>query len=104
MELQQEGYWEAQGVEVIGVDIHAIHITEDRQQFRDLMERIGVDQARSQTARSLLEAKELIQSLGGLPVVIRPSFTLGGAGGGHYLDATGDQSESHARARIVSRT
>ena len=81
-ELQQEGYWEAQGVEVIGVDIHAIHITEDRQQFRDLMERIGVDQARSQTARSLLEAKELIQSLGGLPVVIRPSFTLGGAGGG----------------------
>ncbi|MDE2835738.1 MAG: carbamoyl-phosphate synthase large subunit [Bacteroidota bacterium] len=81
-ELQQQGYWEARGVEVIGVDIHAIHITEDRQQFRDLMERIGVDQARSSTARSLLEAKELIQSLGGLPVVIRPSFTLGGAGGG----------------------
>ena len=81
-ELQRQGYWEAQGVEVIGVDIDAIHITEDRQQFRDLMERIGVDQARSKVARSLLKAKELIQALGGLPVVIRPSFTLGGAGGG----------------------
>ncbi len=81
-ELQRQGYWEAQGVKVIGVDIDAIHITEDRQQFRDLMEEIGVDQARSQVARSLLEAKEVIQSLGGLPVVIRPSFTLGGAGGG----------------------
>ncbi|MCY3615218.1 MAG: carbamoyl-phosphate synthase large subunit [Bacteroidetes bacterium] len=81
-ELQRQGFWEAQGVKVIGVDIDAIHITEDRQQFRDLMEEIGVDQARSQVARSLLEAKEVIQSLGGLPVVIRPSFTLGGAGGG----------------------
>ena len=81
-ELQRQGYWEQQNVQVIGVDIDAIHITEDRQQFRDLMEQIGVDQARSKVAKSLLEAKEVIQSLGGLPVVIRPSFTLGGAGGG----------------------
>ncbi len=81
-ELQRQGYWEEQNVKVIGVDIDAIHITEDRQQFRDLMEEIGVDQARSRVAKSLLEAKEVIQSLGGLPVVIRPSFTLGGAGGG----------------------
>ena len=80
--LHQEGYWEEQGVEVIGVDIDAIHITEDRQLFRDLMERIGVDQARSSVAKSLLQAKEITQDLGGLPVVIRPSFTLGGAGGG----------------------
>lgn len=81
-QLHQEGYWAREGIEVIGVDIDAIHITEDRQQFRDLMERIGVDQARSQVAKSLLQAKEVTQSLGGLPVVIRPSFTLGGAGGG----------------------
>ena len=81
-ELQRQGYWEEQDVKVIGVDIDAIHITEDRQLFRDLMEKIGVDQARSRVAKSLLEAKEVIQSLGGLPVVIRPSFTLGGAGGG----------------------
>ena len=80
--LHQEGYWEKVGVEVIGVDIDAIHITEDRQLFRDLMEKIGIDQARSHVAKSLLEAKEITQELGGLPVVIRPSFTLGGSGGG----------------------
>ncbi len=81
-ELHAKGYWEKMGVEVIGVDIDAINITEDRQQFRDLMEKIGVDQARSRVAKSLLEAKEITQELGGLPVVIRPSFTLGGSGGG----------------------
>jgi len=80
--LHQEGYWEKMGVEVIGVDIDAIHITEDRQQFRDLMESIGIDQAESRVAKSLLEAKEITQELGGIPVVIRPSFTLGGSGGG----------------------
>ncbi|GIV59914.1 MAG: carbamoyl-phosphate synthase (glutamine-hydrolyzing) [Rhodothermaceae bacterium] len=80
--LHQEGFWEEKGVEVIGVDIDAIHITEDRQRFRDRMEEIGLDQARSHTAKSLLEAKEIAQELGGLPVVIRPSFTLGGSGGG----------------------
>ncbi|MDE2996205.1 MAG: carbamoyl-phosphate synthase large subunit [Bacteroidota bacterium] len=80
--LHQQGYWEKMGVDVIGVDIDAINITEDRQQFRDLMEQIGIDQARSRVAKSLLEAKEITQELGGLPVVIRPSFTLGGSGGG----------------------
>ena len=80
--LQEEGFWQEQGVDVIGVDIEAIQITEDRQRFRDLMEEIGIDQARSRTAKSLLEAKEITQELGGLPVVIRPSYTLGGSGGG----------------------
>ena len=88
--LHQQGYWEREGIDVIGVDIDAIHITEDRQAFRDLMERTGIDQARSRVAKSLLEAKEIAQELAGgaggiggfQPVVIRPSFTLGGAGGG----------------------
>ena len=80
--LHDENYWEKKGIEVIGVDIDAIQITEDRQAFRDLMEEIGIDQARSRVAKSLLEAKEITQELGGLPVVIRPSFTLGGSGGG----------------------
>ncbi len=80
--LHEEGYWDAMGIHVIGVDIDAIQITEDRQRFRDLMESIGLDQARSRVARSLLEAKEITQELGGLPVVIRPSYTLGGSGGG----------------------
>jgi len=80
--LHEQGFWKEEGVEVIGVDIDAIRITEDRQQFRDLMERIGIDQGRSRVAKSLLEAKEITQELGGEPVVLRPSFTLGGAGGG----------------------
>ena len=81
-DLKEEGFWEEQGIEVIGVDIDAVQRTEDRQEFRNLMEDIGIDQARSRAAKSLLEAKEITQELGGLPVVIRPSYTLGGSGGG----------------------
>ncbi|MEM9663676.1 MAG: carbamoyl-phosphate synthase large subunit [Bacteroidota bacterium] len=80
--LKERGFWDEVGTEIIGVDIDAIQVTEDRQAFRDLMEAIGIDQARSRTAKSLLEAKEITQELGVLPVVIRPSYTLGGTGGG----------------------
>jgi carbamoyl-phosphate synthase large subunit len=86
-DLKESGFWEDEGIEVIGVDIDTVQITEDRQQFRDLMDDIGLDQSRSKTAKSLLEAKEITQNLGGLPVVIRPSYTLGGAGGGIVWDA-----------------
>ncbi|MCH8558559.1 MAG: carbamoyl-phosphate synthase large subunit [Balneolia bacterium] len=81
-DLFHRGYWEKNNIDIIGVDIAAIDITEDRQQFRDLMEKIGIDQCRSRTAKSLLDAKEITEELGGLPVVIRPSFTMGGMGGG----------------------
>jgi len=81
-DLQQENYWTDHGIQIIGVDIAAVDITEDRQQFRDLMDDIGIQQCKSRAANSLLDAKEIIQELGGLPVVIRPSFTLGGTGGG----------------------
>ena len=81
-DLQHENFWTDHGVKVIGVNMDAVDITEDRQQFRDLMEKIGIDQCRSRTANSLLDAKEIIEELGGLPIVIRPSFTLGGTGGG----------------------
>lgn len=81
-DLHHEKYWEKKGIKIIGVDIDAIDITEDRQQFRDLMERIGITQCRSRTAESLLDAKEILEELGGVPVVLRPSFTLGGTGGG----------------------
>lgn len=88
--LHEVHYWEEQGIAVIGVDIDAIQITEDRQKFRDLMETIGIDQARSRSAKSLLEAKEVAQELAGgaggiggfQPVVLRPSYTMGGMGGG----------------------
>jgi carbamoyl-phosphate synthase large subunit len=74
------GMWEEFGVRIIGVDIEAIHITEDREKFRDLMESIDVMCAPSKIARSFLEGKEVMQELG-IPLVIRPSFTLGGSGG-----------------------
>lgn len=80
--LQHEHFWRDNNIDIIGVDIDAIDITEDRQQFRDLMDKIGIPQCRSRRAQSLLDAKEIIQELGGLPIVIRPSFTMGGAGGG----------------------
>ena len=74
------GIWEEFGVKIIGVDIDAIHITEDRDKFRELMESIDVMCAPSRIARSFLEGKEVMQELG-IPLVIRPSFTLGGSGG-----------------------
>jgi carbamoyl-phosphate synthase large subunit len=74
------GIWEEFGVRLIGVDIEAINVTEDREKFRALMEEIGVGSAPSKTVRSFLEGKEVMQELG-IPLVIRPSFTLGGSGG-----------------------
>jgi carbamoyl-phosphate synthase large subunit len=85
--LQEEGFWTDHGVEVIGVDIDAVEMTEDRQRFRDMVDDIDMDQSRSRTAKSLLEAKEITQELGGLPIVIRPSYTLGGSGGGIVWNA-----------------
>ncbi len=81
-DLQHENFWINNGIKIIGVDMDAVDITEDRQQFKDLMDSIGIDQCRSRTAQSLLDAKEIVEELGGLPIVIRPSFTLGGSGGG----------------------
>ncbi len=81
-DLQHEGFWREKNIKIIGVNMDAVDITEDRQLFRDLMEDIGIEQCRSRTAHSLLDAKEIVEELGGLPIVIRPSFTLGGTGGG----------------------
>ncbi|HCD52910.1 MAG TPA: carbamoyl-phosphate synthase large subunit [Balneolaceae bacterium] len=81
-DLEKEGFWKANGIKIIGVDIDAVELTEDRQLFRDRMEEIGIMQCRSRQAESLLDAKEIKEELGGLPIVIRPSFTMGGAGGG----------------------
>ncbi|SMO84551.1 carbamoyl-phosphate synthase large subunit [Gracilimonas mengyeensis] len=81
-ELQKENFWKENDIHVIGVNIDAVEITEDRQKFRDLMDEIDIPQCRSKVADSLLEAKEITEQLGGLPIVIRPSFTMGGDGGG----------------------
>ncbi len=73
------GLWEKYNVRIIGVDIAAIEITENREKFRALMDEIGVGSAPSFIARSFLEGKEIAQKLG-FPLVIRPSYTLGGTG------------------------
>ncbi len=73
------GIWEDFGVKIIGVDISAIEITENRQSFRKLMDKIGVSMAPQSIAKSFLEGKEIAQEYG-FPLCIRPSFTLGGSG------------------------
>lgn len=79
IEADDKGIWEDFGVKIIGVDIDAINITEDREKFRLLMEKIGVPVAPSKTVTSFLQGKEVAQEFG-FPLVIRASFTLGGTG------------------------
>jgi carbamoyl-phosphate synthase large subunit len=80
-EAEERGVWEKHGVRVIGVDVAAIEKTENREAFRQLMIDIGVGVANSRIANSFLEGKEAAQEIG-YPLVIRPSYTLGGSGGG----------------------
>ena len=69
------------GVELIGADLDAIEMAEDRQLFREAMDRIGLESPRSSMIRSFDEADAALEKVG-LPTIIRPSFTLGGQGGG----------------------
>jgi carbamoyl-phosphate synthase large subunit len=79
IECDEMGIWEQFGVRIIGVDINAIEITENREAFRNLMGEIGVPMAPQKTAKSFLEGKEIAQEFG-FPLCIRPSYTLGGSG------------------------
>ena len=79
IEADEKGIWTDHNINIIGVDIDAINITEDREQFRELMLKIGVPMAPQETATSYLKGKEIAQEFG-FPLVIRASFTLGGAG------------------------
>jgi carbamoyl-phosphate synthase large subunit len=79
IEADTKGIWKDFNVKLIGVDIDAINITEDRELFRELMLKIGVPMAPQATATSFLKGKEIAQEFG-YPLVIRSSFTLGGAG------------------------
>lgn len=84
-EAEDLGIWEKYKVRLIGVDIKAIDKAEDREKFRQWMIQMGVPVARAKTANSFLEGKEFAQEIG-FPLVIRPSFTLGGTGGGFVHD------------------
>jgi carbamoyl-phosphate synthase large subunit len=81
IDCENAGIWKKYGVEIIGVDIKAIETTEDRELFRQKMIEIGVGVCKGRTAKSFLEGKEIAQEIG-FPLVIRPSYTLGGTGGG----------------------
>jgi carbamoyl-phosphate synthase large subunit len=84
-EAEDLGIWERYGVKLIGVDIKAIDKAEDREKFRQWMIQLNVPVATAKTANSFLEGKEFAQEIG-FPLVIRPSFTLGGTGGGFVHD------------------
>ena len=79
VEAQDKGIWKKHSVKIIGVDIDAIQVTEDREKFRLLLNKIDIPVAPAQKAASFLSGKEIAQKFG-FPLVIRPSFTLGGTG------------------------
>lgn len=80
-EAEELGIWEKYNCRLIGVDIKAIDKAEDRDLFRDWMIEMNIPVAPARVANSMLEGKEIAQEIG-IPLVIRPSFTLGGTGGG----------------------
>lgn len=84
-EAEDLGIWKQYNIRLIGVDIKAIDKAEDREKFRQWMIALGVPVAKAKTANSFLEGKEFAQEIG-FPLVIRPSFTLGGTGGGFVHD------------------
>jgi len=79
IEADDKGIWKDFNVEIIGVDIDAIQITEDRDKFKKLLKKIDIPVAPAEIANSMLKGKEIAQKFG-FPLVIRPSFTLGGSG------------------------
>ncbi len=99
-EAEDLGIWKQYNVRLIGVDIKAIDKAEDREQFRQWMIRLGVSVAQAKTANSFLEGKEFAQEIG-FPLVIRPSFTLGGTGGG-FVHGKDDLDEALNRGLQAS--
>jgi carbamoyl-phosphate synthase large subunit len=99
-EAEDLGIWEKYNVRLIGVDIKAIDKAEDREKFRQWMIQLGVPVAKAKTANSYLEGKEFAQDIG-FPLVIRPSFTLGGTGGG-FVHGKEDLDEALERGLNAS--
>lgn len=99
-EVDELGIWEKYNCRLIGVDVAAIDTAEDREKFRQLMVKIGVKVAPSRVANSFLEGKEFAQEIG-YPLVIRPSFTLGGTGGG-FVHSKDELDEALQRGLTAS--
>ena len=84
-ELHRNGVLEKYGVQIIGVQADAIERGEDRQAFKDTMNRLGLEMPRSKIAHAVEEAEKIAEELG-YPVVVRPAYCLGGTGGGHVYN------------------
>ena len=82
MELAKKGILDKYGVKVIGVNLDAIERGEDREVFKETMQKLGIETPRSGIVHSVEEAVELVEKKIGYPVVVRPAYTMGGAGGG----------------------
>ncbi len=96
IEVGKQGIWEKYNVKLIGVDLNAIELTENREEFKKLVVRLGMNVAPSGIANSFLEGKEAAQRIG-FPLVLRPSYTLGGTGGGFVMDESEfDEALRHA--------
>jgi carbamoyl-phosphate synthase large subunit len=100
IDCEKAGVWEHYGVKIIGVDIKAIETTEDREKFRLKMIELGVGVCKGGTATSFLLGKEIAQEIG-FPLVIRPSYTLGGTGGG-FVEKAEDFDEALNRGLHAS--
>lgn len=85
IEAGKQGLWDEFGVQLVGVDLEAIDLAENRELFKQHVKTIGLDVAESFIANSFLEGKEAAQKIG-FPLVIRPSYTLGGTGGGFVMN------------------
>ena len=106
LELADSGVLERFGVELIGAGVEAIRKAEDRKLFRQAMDKLGIGVPRSGIARSVEDARALVEELG-LPLVIRPSYTLGGTGGGsatrrvRYREVNRSTGRSNACATVA---
>ena len=85
IECENSNIWEKYKVKMIGVNVHAINTTEDRELFRLKMNELNINVCKGEIAKSFLKGKEVAQKIG-FPLVIRPSFTLGGSGGSFVED------------------
>lgn len=102
MEAGEQGVWEKYNVKLIGVDLDAIELTENRDEFKNFVKKLGMDVAPSYIANSFLEGKEAAQKIG-FPLVLRPSYTLGGYGGG-FVHTAEEFDVSLRRALSASPT
>jgi carbamoyl-phosphate synthase large subunit len=100
IDCENSGVWKKYGVRIIGVDIKAIETTEDREKFRLKMKELNVGVCEGETATSFLQGKEIAQRIG-FPLVIRPSFTLGGTGGG-FVETADDFEKALTRGLHAS--